>query len=541
MIETDPDSKQHRLTAFIKSVPVPLRTAIVLATLMRIALVFQGQYVFPDERRSDRALAFWEAVSEFEPARAVTVIFKARGRPGAIVSYLPPALVQWGANRTFGTEPIQTSWIPALFTVLLAAVNMLLLWRLGVKLFGPGAASALAAILYGFLSPGLYYAQFLLPYVVSQTYLLGSLVVLPGREEAKRVAGRLLSSGVLFGCGLATYPGLYDQAIVLAIVAAVLCGSFGIRKLIRLLWVPVGAGVTLGLWELVSHLGWGPHYFESLRALKVTIVQGDFGEVWRMPVAFLWTADPLLSVVLLVGLLAALARVCFAFRESKTLLCLLAAILLWYGFRASLGVLERQVLYGRLVFQIVPMLCLVAGAGWLYVLRNWAENSRRLAGVAVVAALWAGWNVRPFFQVAVPERFEWRALHDHPEYNVIAYVSSIEGTGMMSAEFDELDKRLAGLHDARPDASTPVVLANTRAIFPVKGFREPPGLDIIAEARHPLNIPALQYEAWNPSERMVLRAQPLRVMLLKPPPEPELDAWLEQWAGYKKMGVEASP
>ena len=538
MIETDPDSKQYCLTACIKSVPVPLRTAIVLATLIRIALVFQGQYVFPDEDRYDRALDFWAAVSEFEPARAVTVVFKARGRPGAIVSYLPPALVQWGTNRTFGTEPIQTSWIPALFTVLLAAVNTLLLWRLGVKLFGRGAASTLAAILYGFLAPGLYYAQFLLPYVVAQTYLLGCLVVLPGREEGKRVANRLLISGVLFGCGLATYPGLYDQAIVLAIVAVVLIGSFEIRKLIRLLWVPVGGGVTLVLWELFSWLGWGPHYFESLRALKVTIVQGDFGEVWRMPVAFLWTADPLLSVVLLVGLLAALARVCFAFRDSKTLVWLLAAILLWYGFRASLGVLEREVLYGRLVFQIVPMLCLVAGAGWLYVLRNWAENSRGLAGVAVVAALWAGWNVRPFFQVAVPEHFEWRALHDNPEYDVIAYVSSIEGTGMMSPDFDELDKRLVGLHDGRPGASTPVVLANTRAIFPVGGFREPPGLDIIAEARHPLNIPALQYEAWNPSERAVLSAQPLSVMLLRPPPEPELHAWLEQWGGYKKLELE---
>ncbi len=536
MIETDLDSEQCRVTACIKSVPVSLRTAIVLATLIRIALVFQGQYVFPDEDRYDRALDFWAAVSELEPARAVTVIYKARGRPGAIVSYLPPALVQWGANRAFGTEPIQTSWIPALFTVLLAGVNTLLLWRLGVKLFGPGAASIFAAILYGFLSPGLYYVQFLLPYIAAQTYLLASVVILPGREEAKRVAGRLLVSGALFACGCATYPGLYDQAIVLAIVAVVLCGSFGTRKLLRLLWVPVGGAVTFVLWELVSRLGWGPHYFERLRALKVTIVQGDFGEVWRMPVEFLWAADPLLSVVVLVGLLAALARACFAFRESKTLAWLLAAILLWYGFRALLGVMEREVLYGRLVFQIVPMLCLVAGAGWLYVLRNWAEHSRRLAGVAVVAALWAGWNVRPFFQVSVPERFEWQLLHDNPDYDVVAYASSIQGTGMMSPEFDELDKRLAGLHDARRDASTPVVLANTRAIFPVRGFREPPGLDIIAEARHPLNIPALQYEAWNPGERAVLRAESLRVMLLEPPPEAELDAWLEQWGGYKKLG-----
>jgi hypothetical protein len=247
-------------------------------------------------------------------------------------------------------------------------------------------------------------------------------------------------------------------------------------------------------------------------------------------------ADPLLSVVVLVGLLAATARVCFAFSESKTLVCLLAAILLWYGFRVLLGVLEREVLYGRLVFQIVPTVCLVAGAGWLAVLRNWARSSRRLVGFTVVAALWAGWNVGPFFQLSVPDRFEWQRLHANPDYDVVAYVSSIEGTGLMSRDFYELDKRLDLLRDARPDASVSVVLANTHPIFPADGFRQPLNLDIIAEANHPLNILALQYEAWSPAERAVLRAQPLRVMLLKPPPEADLQAWLEQWGGYKKRG-----
>ena len=61
------------------------------------------------------------------------------------------------------------------------------------------------------------------------------------------------------------------------------------------------------------------------------------------------------------------------------------------------------------------------------------------------------------------------------------------------------------------------MIANTAAIYPVDGFREPAAVEIIAEARHPLNIAALQFEAWSPAERDILRAQPLRVMLLKPP------------------------
>ena len=516
----------------IRGIPTPILLTIAVATVIRIALVFGGQYTFPDEDRYDRALDFWQAVAEGEPARAVTVVYKARGRPGAIVTYLPPALVQWVANRLLGTEPIQTSWIPALFTALLAGVNTLLLWWVAVRLIGRGAASTIAAILYGFFAPGLYYVQFLLPYIAAQTYLLMCLCVLPGREEGGRPAGRLLLGGVLFGCGFATYPGLYDQAIVVAIVAVALCGRFALRELVRLLWVPAGVVTTVLFWEVASWLGWGPHYFESLRALEVTIVQGDFGEVWRLPAVFLWTADPLSSAVMLVGLLVALKCVCLAFRSHTTLTWIVAAVLLWYGFRLLLGVLHREVLYGRLVYQILPMLCLIAGVGWSRLLAGWAERRNRLAALVPILGVYAVWNVWPFFQVTVPERFEWQALHDNPDYQVVAYVTSIEGTGTMDPEFKELDKRLSRLQEDRPQASTPVVVANTAAIYPVSGFREPAELDVLGEAEHPLNIAALQFEAWSPAERDVLRAHPLRVMLLKPPAL-DLQAWLEQWGGYK--------
>jgi len=510
---------------------------VIAATLIRIVLVFQGQYLFPDEDRYDRALDFWQAVSEFEPARAVTVVYNAKGRPGAIATYLPAALVQWVTNRACGTEPIQTSWIPALFTALLAGVNTLLIWWVGVKLFGRGLASSLTAILYGLFAPGLYYVQFLLPYIAAQTYLLGCLSLLPNREEAKRPARRMLLSGALFGCGFATYPGLYDQAIVVAIIALVLWGRFTVRELARLLWVPVGVVAAVLVWEAGSWLGWGPHYFESLTTLKVTILQGSFGEVWRMPFDFLWTADPLLSILLAAGLLAALVGARSMSHGRRAVGLLFVAVGLWYGLRLLLGALEKEVLYGRLIYQILPVLCLIAGAGWAYLLKGWAERPNRLAALVPLLSLYAIGNLWPFFQVAVPDRFEWQALADNPDYRVVAFVTSIEGTGAMDPEFKELDKRLTRLQEDRPRASTPVVIANTAAIYPVGGFREPVATEIIKEARHPLNIAALQFEAWSPAERDILQAQPLRVMLLKPPAL-ELQSWLEQWGGYKILPAE---
>lgn len=536
-----PETNQRTQTiAALSATPppaVPIVLTVLLATVIRMTLVFQGQYFFPDEDRYERSLDFWEAVSEFEPAKAVTAVYKAKGRPGAVVTYLPAALIQWSANRLFDLQPIQTSWIPAAFTALLAGLNTILLWWLAIKLFGPGPASTIAAILYGLVAPGLYYVQFLLPYIAAQTYFLACLNVLPGRDESKR-GRRLLCSGVLFGCGLATYPGLYDQAVVVAIVAVALVGSFSIRRWARLLWVPVGVVAVLLIWELCSWLGWGPHYFESLKTLQSTIVQGAFGEAWRLPAEFLWTADPLLSVLLLAGLGVAIYRVCTAFRDHKACALLLLAVLLWYGFRLLLGALEREVLYGRLVFQILPTLCLIAGVGWAGVLRQLAQRRRVLVGASLALCCWAIWNVWPFLQVTVPDQFEWRALQDKPEYRIVAYVTSIAGTGMMDPNFEELDKRLARLNHTRPQADKPVVLANTHAIYPVSGFREPDDLRIIEQARHPLNIPALQFEAWSPQERAVLRSRELRVMLIEPPPASELRGWLQRWGGFKMQESE---
>ncbi len=538
MPEAHKDIQTVRAKPVTRPVPSAVLITIVLATMIRIALVFQGQYLFPDENRYDRALDFWQAVSQFEPAKAMTVIYKAKGRPGAIVAYLPPALMQWSAHRLFGLAPIQTSWIPGLFTVVLAGVNTLLLWKLSLKLFGSTTGSTLCAILYGLFAPGLYYVQFLLPYIAAQTYLLACLSVLPKREEAKPGTRRLLLSGVLFGCGFATYPGLYDQAVVVAVVALVLWWRFSPRELVRMLWVPVGVGAAVVLWELASRLGWGPHYFQSLNDLQKTIVQGDFSEVWRLPADFLWTADPLLSVILLIGLLAALKQTCFALRANRVLAFLFTAVLGWYGFRLLLAALGREVLYGRLVYQVLPSLCLIAGMGLSHILKRWADQPRKLAGASLILSFWAVWNVWPFFQTSVPDWFEWRSLHANSDYRVIAYVTSIEGTGMMADDFKELDKRLLQLLEARPQAATPIILANTQAIYPVSGFSEPADLRIIEQARHPLNIRALQFEAWNPRERTILRSNPLRIMLLEPPSSSELQSWLERWGGYKKLEVE---
>ena len=62
--------------------------------------------------------------------------------------------------------------------------------------------------------------------------------------------------------------------------------------------------------------------------------------------------------------------------------------------------------------------------GWSWILKGWTERRNRLAVLVPILGVYAVWNAWPFFQVTVPERFEWQALHDNPDYQVVAYVTS---------------------------------------------------------------------------------------------------------------------
>lgn len=510
---------------------------ILAGTAIRGGLLSRGQYLFPDEARYDRSLDFWDAFFELQPARAVTVLFKAKGRPGAVVTYLPVSLVQWSANRIFDLQRVQTSWLPALFTVALAALNTILFHRLSRRLFACEAMCVLGTILYGLCAPGLYYVQFLLPYIAAQTWLLAALLVSARHRGrcGKRIDIPLMLSGLLFGMAFATYPGIYDHALVLLAVAWLLLGRCTLRAAAQLLWIPLGTSLILIGFQLLSLLGWGPTYFESLRELSGLINQGDFAEVWKFPALFLWSADALLCILLAIGLVGAFHRL-FGLRHSLVgrvacssrlqpgfsfappashLAVLLAPLALWYAWHVVEGLRHSQVLYGRLVFQIMPVLCLIAGAGLAHLLGRSLATPLRWALCSLLMSVWAVINIWPFFRTVTPAKFEHQWQAANPDSTVVAYVTSIVGP------------RATALEQGQPHTSPsiPIVFANTQPLYPVKGFHQPDDLHILHRGWHPLNIPALQFEGWNPHERSILRSHTLWMMALPPhltmtPPKP---------------------
>ena len=528
------------LAKLVGRLPGPVLAVILCATLIRFALAFQGQYLFPDESRYDRALDFWEATANLEPARAVTGLFKAKARPGAIVLYLPVALVQWVVMKAGGLTHIETSWIPSLFTALIALLNAILFWHLSLRVTASTAASTVATLIYSLCAPSLYYSQFLLPYVAAQTLFIGSLLCLPGKHQREQGSRRFLLSGFLFGLTLATYPGYYDQSFVFGVLALAFWSTFSLRDLPKMVLAPLGTVAVLACFELLSWLGWGPTYIESLVALKTTMSSsagfGEHSEIWCYPAIFLWNSDCVLSVLLLSGLTFAIVACLKLSQPARAPRYLLAGVAIWYTSKLIEAATESQLLFGRLVFQILPSLCLLSGFGWLFVFGQTIRRRHVLAGASVVLCSWACWNISPFFRATIPSRFQQEHVDSNPDYWVSAYVTSAVGTSMMNESYQELDKRLIRMRNSKPDATTPVVLVNVPVMQPASGILKPeiPSEQILAAGWHPYNIPAVLFDiSYGPEARAAIRGYQLQVILLKSPPQHLLPEWCERWGGHK--------
>ncbi len=521
-----------------RSLPLSVGAALVVAIGLRLAMAAQGHYFFPDEHRYDLCIRFWDGVADLQPAQAVTTLFKAKARPGFVCTYLPPALIQWLLLRGWHIDPLDSSWIPAGWTALLSVANGVGVWLLARRCGGSLQAAAWAALLYGLLAPGIYYVHFLVPYVCAQTYVLGALLAIP-HPAATDPGRRLLVSGALFGLAISSYPGCYDLVLPLGMLAGV-----GQRwrmpvVLCRGRWLALGIAGVLGAWQLLSLAGWGPTYVASLQALARTITQGDAGETWRLPFEYLWAADRGMTLILGMGSAFAALRLMRGERPSTALAVCAAALPLWYIFHLVDAARTGTVLYGRLVFQILPLVCVVAGWG----LAGSNAGARRWPGTihvaALVLAVWACWNLQPFFGLVSPGRFARTCVSSGT--GIAAYVTSIGGTDMMRPDYPELDRRLHEAPVFPGHEGSAVVLANVATIFPATAFREPPDLQPICEAPHFLTVPALRFEGFDRHGRTVLGSRPLRMMVLPLPAAEQRQQWFDQWAGARHRGAPQEP
>jgi hypothetical protein len=248
-------------------------------------------------------------------------------------------------------------------------------------------------------------------------------------------------------------------------------------------------GVTAVGAALAASAALGGQLADGLLTRAGSVTQGSFAEGWRLPFEYLWYAEHAL-------LLAWLASAAWFIAQPRRLAAspraragLMGAAVTYACLVLASVVLHAFVVYGRTARQLVPFLCLVAGAGFTALAASPRRSVRRLAAVAALLAVaQAAANFRQPLMQWFPREFIVR--------------------NMPAAD------RLA--------QSERVIWINTRHLRPLPGADAglPANAVTIAEASHPLQFRPYQYEGYTPAERAVLRSTDISMRLVGVPAEP---------------------
>jgi hypothetical protein len=452
---------------------LPRRETILLVLILasswalRIVLVWSGgQHYFPDEGRYNRAQFVLDAFARGDTGPAIWVLNQPDHPLFVVIGLIPAA-----AERVAGSS----TRIPAAFFASFSVASLYLLWILVGRLGGCERVRLISTLLFALSTTNLYYARHLVPYDAALTLGLAALVAgfrSPVRVRDSVVCGALASASTL------TYNGYWILAGFALLAHALRPPSSASSLLRRGLIAGSAFAAPIALF-LGTDAAFGGDLAHRMAAFSKTVVQGDFAEGWKLPLAYFWHAEHGIAVLGTVAIVWATARLIRG-GGGETLRLGLAGIGFIYGGLVMMSVvLRRMVVYGRLARPIVPFVCILTAL----MLVSLAQRSKTWRTVAAVILGGAGIQAAVNFAAPLAQMFP-------PEFRALAARTPTPGNGGTRR------------------------LLYTEYIYPAP-TPPPPDCDrIVIARRHPLQFLPYQYEGYTPEERAKLRATDIRMRLV---------------------------
>jgi hypothetical protein len=304
---------------------------------------------------------------------------------------LPPALLDvW-----LGANPFRAAG----YFSLISTALIWLVWRVARRAGAGEGEALLAALLAAGASSLFYYARHFFPYDASLCLMLWALELGWGPGKS----GRCVATGAVVALGFLTYNGYWLLGGVVLVLHVFSGGREG-RPFLRGSCAAAGFVLPLALMILAGQAA-GQDIIAGFRNNAGTISQGDFGQGYRVIGEYLWHSEGGILLVWLGGL-AAVGRILVQRRaEPRTWGWLGALVLLLAGLILLSDVWTKFVVYGRVVRELVPFLCLLAAHGLADWLARLEVRPRwRTAAVALFLTVGAVNFITPLRQV-FPDRF----------------------------------------------------------------------------------------------------------------------------------------
>lgn len=436
--------------------------------LLRLALSLQGgQYYWPDESRYGESRKMMRALTEGRADLAATMLDDGQHPLFKVVGVIPAAI-------EILTD--ENARIPGVFFALFSVFDIWLIGRIARRLGAGRTEALLASACLALSSAFLYPARHLVPYDTAIAFGLSAVYVGVG----PRGAGASLACGLLAACTLLTYTGYWTLAAAAMAVHAGFASHWreaARRSVLAAAASTAAVGSVVGASALL-----GGHMLENAREFSAHVTQGSFAEGWRLPLEYLWHAEHLVGVIWLAGIIACVWRLRAALSHHSLRAGLIGIVVVYGGLALTSTVLHAFVVYGRLVRQLVPFVCLVVAG----ILAGWCRSRHsavRLTAIATIGIMCvqAALNLAPLLRQVFPAEFVRRARA----------AGHAEVPGAMLVNSTYLDK---------PPAPPPSL----------------PGYTEVMSAPHPLQYLPYQYEGYTPEERAALRKTEIRMRVLIP-------------------------
>jgi Flp pilus assembly pilin Flp len=202
-----------------------------------------------------------------------------------------------------------------------------------------------------------YFSSHLLPYDLAMVF--GMLALYTGVSDKFSKSGSFLT-GLLGSFAFVTYNGYWSLAVFAIFVHVLYALKFRHRVLVRIIFMLLG---FLAPFVAIYFLGMflsGENWLKEYLTFAGTVVQGDYSEGAVLPFLYLWATEKYLLILLL--FLAAIAFIVLPKRPRRVMLWL-GGLLFIYGCLSIPSVMMNKfVVYGRLVRQMVPFIALLVSS-----------------------------------------------------------------------------------------------------------------------------------------------------------------------------------
>jgi hypothetical protein len=466
---------------------------LLMAWLPRVLLAWQGgQYYWPDEYRFLRVPQVGLAFMRGDVPLAWATLFDPAHIGFHLISLVPnclqaAVLISQGIPLA-APGFISTAGLSAQLLLTFSLASIALTYAIAQASGANPREAWLAAFLAACSSELFYFARHLQPY--DSTMALALLASwLAFRENGS--PWRSIGCGLVAGLAFLVYNGYWILSLV-PIALLWWTSRSPARAVVRTCCFGLGFAAWLALLEATCHLATGQSYLGKMRSFSLTVTQGDLGEGWQLPATVLWEAEGAFG-----GLLVAAALLSFLLGMVRRSKRGIAWPLLALGVYCLLGIgaqLGAFVVYGRLVRQVVPFLCL---AGAFLLERLLAGRPLLMRACLVVLAALAGLNYAKPLRLHFPREVE-RA--------VIARFGPVQ---RQSVIVGPLTQRLPA------GEASDYVLLNCQHLWPVRGTVAAPHGHEILRMRHPLEFRPYQYEGFTEAERSLLRSVDISIRLIE--------------------------